>query len=324
MKIITRPSPHEHLLGCLNSSRLGTWDPTLRLNGRSRTTNVLETLTRSWLPGAFGSNARRVSLFVPLAWRAWTAAVRFLPLVPLPYGHGDSALYGLGPACPPLQNRLEFKSRKSWSARGAIVPRFGELILLGLWRGSSTPPLHPTLAFTQCNDLLFVLTLNPNKNLFVIVLHRELEIILDVKHPDQPRNNKLPSFKNGQAIGVGWCEAFEITSMDALAPTKERPGRETCLAGVSEFDDVPSEWDPPTHNDGLWYFLIRTRKRTSHMADKNVLIELRTPRNSMRKQNTEVTTYQYRFSKNQQAPSLLAPATTSVHRVSSHTLPPRA
>ena len=81
------------------------------------------------------------------------------------------------------------------------------------------------------------------------MLYRELEIILDVKHPDQPRNNKLPSFKDGRAMGVGRCEAFEIASMDALAPTKERPGRETRLAGVSEFDDVPRRTGEKTsHN----------------------------------------------------------------------------
>jgi hypothetical protein len=120
------------------------------------------------------------------------------------------------------------------------------------------------------------------------MLYRELEIILDVKHPDQPRNNKLPSFKDGRATGVERCEAFAIASIDALAPTKERPGRETCLAWVSEFNDVPSEWDPPSHNDGLRYLLVRPRKRTSYMADKNVLIGLQTPRNS--KYDTNDTT----------------------------------
>jgi hypothetical protein len=102
-----------------------------------------------------------------------------------------------------------------------------------------------TLTLTQCNNLIFILILDPDKNTSKIVLCPKLEeIILYIKHPNQFHINELLSMAEERASRGAKLSMIMIVTTDALAPTKEVFQLRKHVSRVEyKFDDAPPEWD---------------------------------------------------------------------------------
>ena len=102
-----------------------------------------------------------------------------------------------------------------------------------------------TLTLTRCNNLSFILTLNPDKNPDKTVLCPELkEIVLHINDPDQFHIGELLSMAEGRASGNAKLSGITIVSTNALAPRKEVFQLRKHVSRVDyKFDDVPPAWD---------------------------------------------------------------------------------
>ena len=102
-----------------------------------------------------------------------------------------------------------------------------------------------TLMLSQCNNLPFIHTLNPDKNPSKIVLCPELEeIILYNNHPDEFRIEELLSMAKERASRGAKLLAITIVSIGAFAPMKEVFRlRKHVLRVEYKFEDAPPKWD---------------------------------------------------------------------------------
>jgi len=102
-----------------------------------------------------------------------------------------------------------------------------------------------TLTLSRCNNLEFVLALNPSKNPSKTILCPKLEeIILYIERPDQFHVDELLSMAKERASGGVKLPTITIVSTEALAPTKEVFQLRKHVSRVEyKFDDAPPEWD---------------------------------------------------------------------------------
>jgi len=102
-----------------------------------------------------------------------------------------------------------------------------------------------TITLSRCNNLAFILALNPSKNPSETILCPKLEeIILYIERPDQFHVDELLSMAEERASGGVKLSAITIVSTEALAPTKEVFQLRKHVSRVEyKFDDVPPEWD---------------------------------------------------------------------------------
>ena len=108
----------------------------------------------------------------------------------------------------------------------------------------SAKDLH-ALTLVQCNNIVFILTLNPNKNPSRTVLCPSLqEITLYIKGPDDLHVDELLRMAEGRASRDAKLSVITIISTGTLAPPKnvfqlrEHVSRVEC-----KFDDAPPRWD---------------------------------------------------------------------------------
>jgi len=102
-----------------------------------------------------------------------------------------------------------------------------------------------TLTLSRCNNLTFILALNPSKNPSKTILCPKLEeIILYIERPDQFHVDELLSMAKERASGGVKLSTITIVSTEALAPTKEVFQLRKHVSRVEyKFDDAPPEWD---------------------------------------------------------------------------------
>ena len=102
-----------------------------------------------------------------------------------------------------------------------------------------------TLTLSRCNNLAFILALDPSKNPSKTMLCPKLEeIILYIERPDQFHVDELLSMAKERASGGVKLSTITIVSTEALAPTKEVFQLRKYVSRVEyKFDDVPPEWD---------------------------------------------------------------------------------
>jgi hypothetical protein len=102
-----------------------------------------------------------------------------------------------------------------------------------------------TLTLARCNNLIFILPLNPDKNPSKIVACPKLEeIIIYIKRPGQFHVGELLSMAKGRASRGAKLSAITIVSTDALAPTKEVFQLRKHVSRVEyKFDDASPSWD---------------------------------------------------------------------------------
>ena len=102
-----------------------------------------------------------------------------------------------------------------------------------------------TLTLTECNNLPFVFTLNPNKSTDKIVLCPKLEeITLYIKLPDQFHINELLSMAEERSLRGAKLAGITIVSMDGLAPPMEVFQLRKHVSRVEcKFDDTLPAWD---------------------------------------------------------------------------------
>ena len=104
--------------------------------------------------------------------------------------------------------------------------------------------LH-TLTLTRCNNLSFILTLNPDKNPDKTVLCPKLkEIILHINCPDQLHFGELLSMTEGRALRGAKLSGVTIVSTETLVPTNQVFQLRKHVSRVEyEFGDAPPAWD---------------------------------------------------------------------------------
>ena len=127
----------------------------------------------------------------------------------------------------------------------AFQPRLAQIETWGIYTTIQSMEDLRTLTLTRCNNLPFILTLNPDKTTSKIVLCPKLkEIILYIKRPDQFHVNELLSMAKERALRGMKLPAITIISTEALAPTKEVfQLRKYVLRVEYKFDDAPPAWD---------------------------------------------------------------------------------
>ena len=102
------------------------------------------------------------------------------------------------------------------------------------------------LTLSRCNNLPFILTLNPNENSSKIVLCPKLEeIILHIKKLDQFCAEELCSMAKERTLRGAKLLAISVVSMDnAPVPTKEVFQLREHVSRVEyKFDDALPGWD---------------------------------------------------------------------------------
>jgi len=102
-----------------------------------------------------------------------------------------------------------------------------------------------TLTLTQCNNLHFIIVLNPTKNPSNSVLCPKLEeIVFYIEHSDHLRIKELLSMAEERASRGSKLPAITIVSAGALAPTKEVFQLRKHVSRVEcKFDDASPAWD---------------------------------------------------------------------------------
>jgi len=102
-----------------------------------------------------------------------------------------------------------------------------------------------TLTLSRCNNLAFILALDPSKNPSKTMLCPKLEeIVLYIERPDQFHVDELLSMVEERASGGVKLSTITIVSTEALAPTKEVFQLRNHVSRVEyKFDDAPPEWD---------------------------------------------------------------------------------
>jgi len=106
-----------------------------------------------------------------------------------------------------------------------------------------------TLTLSRCNNLEFILALNPSKNTSkntskTMPCPRLEEIILYIERPDQFYIDELLSMAEERASRGVKLPAITIVSTEAFAPTKEVFQLRKHVSRVEyKFDDAPPNWD---------------------------------------------------------------------------------
>jgi len=102
-----------------------------------------------------------------------------------------------------------------------------------------------TLTLSRCNNLEFILALNPSKNTSkTMPCPRLEEIILYIQRPDQLHVNELLGMVEERASGGVKLLAITIVSTEAFAPTKEVFQLRKHVSRLEyRFDDAPPKWD---------------------------------------------------------------------------------
>ena len=102
-----------------------------------------------------------------------------------------------------------------------------------------------TLTLTRCNNLSFILTLNPDKNPDKTVLCPKLkEIILHINCSDQLHFGELLSMTEGRALRGAKLSGVTIVSAETLVPTNQVFQLRKHVSRVEyKFGDAPPAWD---------------------------------------------------------------------------------
>ena len=109
--------------------------------------------------------------------------------------------------------------------------------------------LHPMddlriLTLTQCNNLPFILTLNPNKNPNEIVLCPKLKkVAFYIDRPDQLRIDELLSMAEERALRGAKLSGITIVGSDTLLPTKLSQLQKHVSHVEYKLDDAYPAWD---------------------------------------------------------------------------------
>lgn len=102
-----------------------------------------------------------------------------------------------------------------------------------------------SVTLTQCNNVPFILALNPSKNPSKDILcHKLEEIVLYIQRPDQVYTKELLSMAEERALRGVKLPAITIISTDALAPMKEVFRLRKHVSRVEyKFENEPPRWD---------------------------------------------------------------------------------